>query len=85
MNKQEYKKIVDKHSPKENKVKNMIIAFLVGGLVGLIGEVLIKVYLMIDGVSQSVAVSLMMVTIIFLACLFTALGFFDNWVSKAGA
>ena len=57
MNKQEYKKIVDKHSPKENKVKNMIIAFLVGGLVGLIGEVLIKVYLMIDGVSQSVAVS----------------------------
>ena len=74
MNKQEYKKIVDKHSPKENKVKNMIIAFLVGGLVGLIGEVLIKVYLMIDGVSQSVAV-----------CLFTALGFFDNWVSKAGA
>ena len=80
MNKQEYKKIVDKHSPKENKVKNMIIAFLVGGLVGLIGEVL-----MIDGVSQSVAVSLMMVTIIFLACLFTALGFFDNWVSKAGA
>ena len=82
MNKQEYKKIVDKYSPKENKVKNMIIAFLVGGL---IGEVLIKVYLMIDGVSQSVAVSLMMVTIIFLACLFTALGFFDNWVSKAGA
>ena len=85
MNKQEYKKIVDKHSPKENKVKNMITAFLVGGLVGLIGEVLIKVYLMIDGVSQSVAVSLMMVTIIFISCLFTALGFFDNWVSKAGA
>ena len=85
MNKQEYKKIVDKHSPKENKVKNMIIAFLVGGLVGLIGEVLIKVYLMIDGVSQSMAVSLMMVTIIFISCLFTALGFFDNWVSKAGA
>ena len=72
MNKQEYKKIVDKHSPKENKVKNMITAFLVGGLVGLIGEVLIKVYLM-------------MVTIIFISCLFTALGFFDNWVSKAGA
>ena len=66
MNKQEYKKIVDKHSPKENKEKNMIIAFLVGGLVGLIGEVLIKVYLMIDGVSQSVAVSLMMFTIIFI-------------------
>ena len=67
------------------EIKNMITAFLVGGFVGLIGEVLIKVYLMIDGVSQSVAVSLMMVTIIFLACLFTALGFFDNWVSKAGA
>ena len=26
-----------------------------------------------------------LLTIIFLACLFTALGFFDNWVSKAGA
>lgn len=85
MKKQEYKYLTEKHSPKENKIKNLIIAFLVGGLVGLIGQGLIDLYMILCDVSYNEATSLMMVTIIFLSCLFTALGFFDNWVSKAGA
>ena len=32
MNKDEYKKLVDKITPKENKFKNFITAFLVGVL-----------------------------------------------------
>ncbi len=85
MNKQEYQKLVEKHSPKENKTKNMIIAFIVGGLVGVLGQGLVDIYSMVGNISHNEAVSLMMVTLIFLSCLFTALGFFDNWVSKAGA
>lgn len=85
MNKEKYQKLVEKHSPKENKVKNMIIAFIVGGLVGLLGQVLVDVYSNVGSVSHDEAVSLMMVTLILLSCLFTAIGFFDNWVSKAGA
>ena len=34
MNKEEYKKLVKKHVPKKNKIKSLIIAFLVGGLIG---------------------------------------------------
>lgn len=85
MNKEKYQKLVEKHSPKENKVKNMIISFVVGGLVGVLGQALVDIYSMAGNISHDEAVSLMMVTLIFLSCLFTAIGFFDNWVSKAGA
>ena len=85
MEKEKYKKLTEKFSPKENKVKNMVVAFIIGGLIGLLGQVLITIYSSFDGISINEAGSLMMVTIIFLSCLFTAFGFFDNWVSKAGA
>ena len=85
MNKQKYQKLTKKHSPKENKTKNMIISFVIGGLVGVLGQLLIDLYSNIDSVSHEEATSLMMVTLIFLSCLFTAIGFFDRWVEKAGA
>lgn len=85
MEKQKYKELTEKYSPKENKVKNMIMAFIIGGLVGVIGQLLICFYASFPEISKDEAGSLMMVTIIFLSCLFTGLGFFDNWVSKAGA
>ncbi len=85
MQKDKYNELIKKHTPKENKMKNMIIAFIVGGLIGLFGQLLITFYSSFNEISKDEAASLMMVTIIFLSCLFTALGFFDNWVSKAGA
>ena len=85
MEKEKYKELTKKFSPKENKVKNMVVAFIIGGLIGLLGQILITIYSSFDGISINEAGSLMMVTIILLSCLFTALGFFDNWVSKAGA
>ena len=66
-------------------MKNVTIAFVVGGLVGVIGQFLVDFYQSFENISHNEAVSLMMVTLIFLSCLFTAIGFFDNWVSKAGA
>ena len=40
MNKEEYKKLVKKLTPKEGKLKNIIVAFLIGGLVGFLAELL---------------------------------------------
>lgn len=80
-----YKELTKKFSPKENKIRNMIVAFFIGGLVGLIGQLLITFYSSFESISIDEASSLMMVTLIFLSCLFTAIGFFDNWISKAGA
>lgn len=85
MEKEKYKELTSKFRPKENKLRNMIKAFISGGLIGLIGQVLITFYSSFENISSNEAASLMMVTLIFLSCLFTSLGFFDNWVSKFGA
>lgn len=85
MNKDEYKKLVDRLTPKENKSKNAIVAFLVGGLVGLLAEVVAVMIMECFGVSRVEAYQWTCLFVIFLACLLTALGFFDNWVTKAKA
>lgn len=83
MEKNEYKKIVDKHKPKENRLMNGIIAFIVGGIVGMLGQFLIEFYSSWLDISTSYATSFMIATLIFFACLFTAMGFFDKWVNFA--
>ncbi len=81
MEKKLYNNLVLKHTPKEKKLKNAIIAFLIGGLMGVIGEVLVEFYSYYLNIPKSSASIFMIITLIFLASLFTALGFFDKWVS----
>ncbi len=83
MEKKEYKKIVDKHKPTETRAQNAIISFLVGGLVGVIGQGLIDFYSSWLEISTKDASVFMLVTLVFVASLFTALGFFDKWVTFA--
>ncbi len=83
MEKKEYKKIVDKYKPKETRLKNAFIAFVTGGLVGIISEYLIQFYSYVLNISTQDASVFMIVTLIFVASLFTALGFFDNFVNFA--
>lgn len=78
-----YNEIVKKHSAKENKLLNIIKAFIIGGLIGLFGNFLINFYSTILNISTSEAGVYMISTLIFLACLFTALGFFDKFVNFA--
>ena len=82
MNKEDYKKLVKKHTPKEPKLRNVGVAFLVGGLIGLFAEILIFVIKHCFSVSVVVAGLITALIVIFLSSLFTALGFFDNWVNK---
>lgn len=83
MEKKDYKKLVDRHKAKETRVQNSIIAFLTGGLVGTIAELLIQLYSYYLDISTNDASVFMIVTLIFVASLFTALGFFDKWVNFA--
>lgn len=76
-----YDKIADQHKARENKLFNIFIAFVVGGLIGLIGEVLICFYSSF-GISRSESSTLMSVSLIFVGSLCTALGFFDKLVTK---
>lgn len=83
MDKKEYQKIVDRHKPTETRVQNAIISFLIGGLVGVIGQGLIDFYSTWLDISSKDASTFMIVTLVFVASLFTALGFFDKWVTFA--
>ena len=83
MEKTDYKKIVDKYKAKENRVKNGIVAFVVGGLIGVLAEFLIQIYSYFLDISTRDASVFMIVTLIFVSSLFTALGFFDKIVTFA--
>ena len=82
MNNDEYKKIVKKYTPKENKFQNMLIAFFTGGFIGLLGELIIYGLLNCFFLTTIEAGMWLCLIIIFIASLFTGLGFFDNWVLK---
>lgn len=83
MNKEEYKKLVKNMSPKEPKLKNTFIAFLVGGTVGFLGEVIVNILMESFGLSRTDSLSWLAFIIIFFATFMTAIGKFDNWVTKA--
>ena len=77
-----YERIADFHKPEEKRLKNGIIAFISGGVVGMLGEIIIEVFCYKFHLSRNEAGTLMIMIMIFLASLFTALGFFDKWVNK---
>lgn len=85
MNKERYKELTSKIVPEENKTKNGIIAFLTGGLIGFLGQVIVTILENNFNVAHKDATTIMIVILIFLASLSTAMGFFDNLVSKARA
>lgn len=82
MDNKEYSKLVSFYTPKESLLKNILISFLVGGLLGLIGNFLMDMYSYAFDISSSDASTLMIITLIFVTCLLTSLGFFDKLVTK---
>lgn len=85
MNKDEYQKLVKKHEPREDKLHNAIYAFLIGGFVGFLVEGIIVVLMNLFELSRIVAGIWSCLIVIFSASIFTAFGFFDNWMTKAKA
>ena len=83
MEKNKYQNLVNKNMPKENKVLNCFISFFIGGIMGIIGQLLIDLYSTNLDISTKEATSFMIVTLVFIGCLFTSLGFFDKWVKFA--
>jgi stage V sporulation protein AC len=80
----DYKKYMDKNRPKPNVFKNGIIAFVVGGGIGLLGQGLIDFYRYLD-FSKTDAQSLMSVTLILVTAILTGFGIYDYFGNMAGA
>ena len=83
MEKAAYNKIVKKNTPSENILKNAIIAFVIGGIMGVIGNALVQFYSYVFDLSSKDASVFMIITLVFLGCFLTGLGFFDKWVNFA--
>lgn len=83
MNKEEYQKLVKEKSPKEPKLRNAVVAFLVGGSVGFLGEVIVNILMESFGLSRVDSLAWFAFILILFATFMTAIGKFDSWVQKA--
>ena len=84
MSNQEYGKYVGKKSKPSPIWKNMLWAFVVGGLISTAGQGLTNLYKSFD-LSETAAAIATSVTLIVVAALLTGFGVFDNIAKHAGA
>ncbi len=85
MTKEAYKKFADKKSPKSPIVKDVILAFLIGGSICCIGQIINDLYINVASLSKEAAGTATSITLIFLGALFTGLGWYDALAKYAGA
>lgn len=85
MNKQRFNDIVKQTEDKKDKLGRALIAFISGGIVALIGQGIYDVYTGVFDIASKDALSLMLVTIIFITALLTGIGIFDKIAQKCGA
>ena len=85
LDKQAYVKYTKGRAPKSPSVKNTLTAFLVGGFICSIGEILRTLYERYLSLAKDDAATLTSVTLVFVAVLLTAIGLFDKIASHAGA
>ena len=84
-NKQRFNDIVKKTEDKKDKLGSALIAFFSGGIVAIIGQTFFDIYSKVLYINEKDALSLMLVTIIFITALLTGLGLFDKISQKTGA
>lgn len=85
MNEKSYSELTKKIVPKENRLKNAIVSFLCGGVIGFLAQVIVNVLTNNFDIKYKDATSIMIVLLIFIASFLTAIGVFDNLVSKMKA
>lgn len=81
----QYDKLAQKHRPKPKILANCLKAFLVGGLICIIGQALDTLYKQGFGYPKDVASSMTVATLVIIACLLTGFGIYDTIGQWAGA
>ena len=82
MNMEAYKKLVKDMSPKEPRLKNSLVAFLVGGMIGVLNEFMASFISVTFFLSKTDSYMWSTLIVILVVCVLTALGKFDNMVAK---
>jgi stage V sporulation protein AC len=81
MNNKEYEEIINKVIPKENITKNILLAFMSGGIMGLTGEVITNIIFKYTEFNQSDAYLITFIIFIIIGSILTGLGVFDKVLS----
>ena len=84
MTEKEYGKLVEELSPKSPLKKDCVLAFLVGGLICALGQLIMNGYLALD-MEKTDASTAASMTLVALSAFFTGLSLYDNLAKFAGA
>ncbi|EHQ88134.1 stage V sporulation protein AC [Desulfosporosinus youngiae] len=79
-----YQTLTQQYTPKPTIVKNVVRAFLVGGIICTIGQLFINLFVML-GLARLEASTAATATMIFIGALLTGLGIYDEIGKFAGA
>lgn len=78
--KENYQKIVKNNTPKEDRIKNGLIVFITGGVIGVLSELLLNCYSLWLALPRKESGVLVILTWIVIASILTACGVFDSLV-----
>ena len=81
----DYKKYVDEISPKPKYLKNYTLAFIVGGIICVIGQIINDLYSKVGNLDKIPASTATSITLIFIGAFLTGLGVYDLIGKRAGA
>ena len=84
MTEKEYGKLVKEMSPKSPILKDCAMAFLIGGLICTIGQLIMNGYMAL-GLEKEDAGTAMSMTLVALSALLTGFSLYDNIAKHAGA
>jgi len=82
LNKKDYQEFAKKKMPKPTYLKNLILAFIVGGIFCTLGQIIIN-YLKGSGLDEKMASAATSITMVFIGALLTGLGIYDK-IGKIG-
>ena len=81
----DYLNYIDKTAPKSPMLKNVLLAFLIGGLICVIGQLIGDFYQKICGLDTDSMRTAVSVTMVFLGALLTGLDLYPKIAKHAGA
>jgi len=82
---EEYKQMIESATPKPTIIRNVILAFLVGGFICSLGQIIINIYKIYLGLALIQAQTAATATLILIGALLTGLGLYDEIVRWGGA
>lgn len=80
-----YQKLINDISPKPTVVKNVVWAFMVGGFICLLGQLLQNYFSDSFGLEKKEAAQAVVIAVIFMGAFLTGLGVYDEIGKRAGA